>query len=524
MAHDVFISYSNKDKPVADAVVASLESTGIRCWFAPRDVTPGTSWGQAIVHAIEASRIMVIILSENSNQSRQVVREVERAVADEVIIIPFRIENITPTGAMAYFLSSEHWLDALTPPLEKHIKKLGSTIQLFLSGDDDAIIKERRNVPLARSSPQVHRLWRLPLVAVLLSVVILVVLGMVFIPRLMGKSPPAIHVMPTESVPTINAFLPDIPTLTPSPTFNLIGEYRTSRSANGLFIANNILNLANGGDGLVRLNVSDPTNFKPIETYQVGDAQEVVVDNDIAYVISGEYSQQLNIIQFGEAGTSTTFPPESLDGAGSLYHVTVIDGLAHLTGHNYWGIIDVHEPMHPKELWDWEPATNSGVPCNAVVDGKIAYIGGGSTGLHIFNFMDPQNPELIGRFDTPSWIVGMAIADEVLYLTLGEGGLLALNVSDPARPLLMDRIDIPGFAFDLSVADDTLYVIYNISEDYVVVESGVVAVDVSDPEALNIITTYNELDTLSDIQAVGDVVFVSQKARGVVSMRLGPDK
>ena len=120
MAHEVFVSYSNKDKHVADAVINGLESDGIRCWFAPRDVTPGTSWGQAIVDAIGDCKIMVIILSENSNNSRQVSREVERAVSDNVIIIPFRIEDIVPTGAMAYFLSSEHWLDALTPPVVKH--------------------------------------------------------------------------------------------------------------------------------------------------------------------------------------------------------------------------------------------------------------------------------------------------------------------------------------------------------------------------------------------------------------------
>jgi hypothetical protein len=524
MAHEVFVSYSNKDKPVADAIVASLEGKEIRCWFAPRDVTPGTSWGQAIVHAIEASKIMVIILSENSNHSRQVIREVERAVANDVIIIPFRIENITPTGAMAYFLSSEHWLDALTPPLEKHIEKLVSTIKLFLSGDDNAIVKEGLNVPATRPSTQLRRLWPMPLIAVLLSLIVLVVLGVVFIPQLTGESPSTVAVQPTDPAQTIVTKPSDTPTPIPPPTFNVIGEYRTSRSANGLFIANNMLNLANGGDGLVRLNVSDPSNFKPVDTYQVDDAKEVVVDNDIAYVISGEHSQQLIIIQFGSEGTSTTFRPENLDGAGSLYYVTVADGLAHLTGHNYWGILDIHDPLQPQELWNWEPASNSGNPCNAVVDGNIAYIGGGWTGLHVFDITDPQNPELIGQFDTPNWIVGMALVDEVFYLTMGEGGLLALNVSNPARPLLMDRLDTPGFASDLSIADDTLYVIYNIIEDYTVVESGVIAVDVADPEELTTIAVYNELDMLSDVQAVGDVVFVSEEAWGVVALRFGLDK
>ena len=122
--HEVFVSYSQRDKPVADAVVARLEQAGIRCWIAPRDVLPGRVWGKAIVDAIGSSRLMVVVLSGDANHSRQVLREVERAVAFDTVVVPFRIECIEPTGAMAYYLASEHWLDAMTPPLEAHIARL----------------------------------------------------------------------------------------------------------------------------------------------------------------------------------------------------------------------------------------------------------------------------------------------------------------------------------------------------------------------------------------------------------------
>ena len=56
MAHDVFVSYSSKDKPTADAVCATLEGRGIRCWVARRDILPGTDWGESIIDAIEQSR------------------------------------------------------------------------------------------------------------------------------------------------------------------------------------------------------------------------------------------------------------------------------------------------------------------------------------------------------------------------------------------------------------------------------------------------------------------------------------
>ena len=53
MPFDVFISYSHQDKAAADAACSALESAGVRCWIAPRDVAPGADWAGAIVSAIE---------------------------------------------------------------------------------------------------------------------------------------------------------------------------------------------------------------------------------------------------------------------------------------------------------------------------------------------------------------------------------------------------------------------------------------------------------------------------------------
>jgi hypothetical protein len=66
MAHDVFLSHSSKDKTVADAVCATLEGHSIRCWVAPRDIPAGANWGESIIDAITASKVMVVILSSDS--------------------------------------------------------------------------------------------------------------------------------------------------------------------------------------------------------------------------------------------------------------------------------------------------------------------------------------------------------------------------------------------------------------------------------------------------------------------------
>jgi hypothetical protein len=132
VAHDVFISYSHHDKPQADAVCATLEAKGIRCWIAPRDVIPGQEWGETIVDAIRLSRVMALVFSSHANDSPQIRREVQLAVSAGVVLIPFRIEDVAPAGSLEYFLGVPHWLDAVTPPLEAHLEHLAVAVTSFL--------------------------------------------------------------------------------------------------------------------------------------------------------------------------------------------------------------------------------------------------------------------------------------------------------------------------------------------------------------------------------------------------------
>lgn len=134
--HDVFISYSSKDKPIADAVCASLENNSIRCWIAPRDVLPGEDFPQAIIHGINDSRVMVLIFSASANASPHVTREVTKAVGKGIIIIPFRIENAPMSESMEYLIGLPHWLDALTSPLEQHIETLVRRVKSIVDNQE----------------------------------------------------------------------------------------------------------------------------------------------------------------------------------------------------------------------------------------------------------------------------------------------------------------------------------------------------------------------------------------------------
>ncbi|HQY88867.1 MAG TPA: toll/interleukin-1 receptor domain-containing protein, partial [Tepidisphaeraceae bacterium] len=152
MPHDVFLSYSSKDKPTADAVCALLEREGLRCWIAPRDIKPGEDWPEAIITALDGCEVLVLVFSSHSNESNQCKREVERAFDKGLPVLPLRIEHVEPSKSLEYFISTPHWLDAVNPPLEDHTKKLAFTIR--------TIIKSPPPMPRKRKRPPI-----MPLIA-----------------------------------------------------------------------------------------------------------------------------------------------------------------------------------------------------------------------------------------------------------------------------------------------------------------------------------------------------------------------
>ncbi|MGA1793866.1 MAG: TIR domain-containing protein [Thermoplasmatota archaeon] len=152
---EIFISYAHKDRDTAYSICNHLEEMDMRCWIAPRDVTPGVTWGKAIIKAINSARIMVLVFSADSNESEQVLREVERAVNKKIPIILFRITDITPSEELEYYISAIHWLDAINEPLEEHIDHLAKTVQQTLEAEIETMEQSEKKdlLPKKGDSP-----------------------------------------------------------------------------------------------------------------------------------------------------------------------------------------------------------------------------------------------------------------------------------------------------------------------------------------------------------------------------------
>ncbi len=133
-SYDVFVCHSTKDKKIANTICARLESAGIRCWIAPRDIGAG-NYGANIIKAIKSTRAFVLVLSRHSNVSPHVHNEVANAakkVAKEGVIIPFRIHLVDLAPELEYYLTNQHCIDAMEPPCDERVQELVQKLKMCL--------------------------------------------------------------------------------------------------------------------------------------------------------------------------------------------------------------------------------------------------------------------------------------------------------------------------------------------------------------------------------------------------------
>lgn len=139
---DVFVSYSAKDELIAGALVERLKREGIRYWWAPESLPPGISYQRSIARDIPRCRLVLVLLSDKSNRSHHVERELLIALDEGKPILPVRIEDVKPSEQLRYVLAGPHRMDAF-PPFREHLDRIAATLVTWLE-------TLRREAPVVR--------------------------------------------------------------------------------------------------------------------------------------------------------------------------------------------------------------------------------------------------------------------------------------------------------------------------------------------------------------------------------------
>jgi TIR domain len=133
-AIDAFISYSSPDRQTALIICQELESRGLACWIAPRDVGAGVSYPEAIMQGLRAAKVLVLVFSTHANASPHVEREVERAVSLRTPVLTLRLTDIAPADSLEYLISTTQWQEAENPPQAKDLERLAEAVNRLVSG------------------------------------------------------------------------------------------------------------------------------------------------------------------------------------------------------------------------------------------------------------------------------------------------------------------------------------------------------------------------------------------------------
>ena len=103
---DVFISYKAEEIEEASWVKSVLESNGISCWMAPSCIPGGSSYAVEIPQAIRQAKVFVLILSSKAQSSQWVSREVDLAINEGKIVLPFMLENCALKDDFNFYLTN----------------------------------------------------------------------------------------------------------------------------------------------------------------------------------------------------------------------------------------------------------------------------------------------------------------------------------------------------------------------------------------------------------------------------------
>ncbi|MEM7255255.1 MAG: TIR domain-containing protein [Pseudomonadota bacterium] len=175
--YDAFVSYGGEDKATAFRLVELLESDGLRCWIAPRDIDVGRPFQGEIVLGIEDSKAVIVLCSADSLVSRHVNREVERADSKDKRIIPVFIEDVEPKGALSYYFGSLQRLVVADQPVDRYAADVATAVRApgdstsarptGVSGDSlvalaRSICEDVREVLMRSVTPETRTLIREP--------------------------------------------------------------------------------------------------------------------------------------------------------------------------------------------------------------------------------------------------------------------------------------------------------------------------------------------------------------------------
>ena len=181
---------------------------------------------------------------------------------------------------------------------------------------------------------------------------------------------------------------------------------------------------------------------------------------------------------------------------------------------NGFRAVDISDPENPFLVGSYN---TPGRALGVVVSGNYAYVadgsspddvsnrysltGSGSNGnFQVIDISDPTKPLAVGSCETPGTAYDVDVSGTYAYVADSKGGLQVIDVSDPENPLIAGQLNTPQ-ASGVHITGNTAYMLDDIA--------GLILIDISDPLNPVISGWCNTRERASDVDVSGAFAYVT---------------
>lgn len=127
----VFISYSSRDAEFVKKITKQLDRMGVSYWKAPEMIPAGSSYAREIPKAIQQCSLFLLVLSPTSQDSIWVEKEIDNAICNRKVIIPFEIREVVLNDTFRFYLNNVQMISFARDPETAFDQLSGQIYQLL---------------------------------------------------------------------------------------------------------------------------------------------------------------------------------------------------------------------------------------------------------------------------------------------------------------------------------------------------------------------------------------------------------
>src|SRR5690242_16372021 len=239
-------------------------------------------------------------------------------------------------------------------------------------------------------------------------------------------------------------------------TNKTLGTYPGAVHANDVVVLDNIAYVADGTDGVIALNISNPASPTLVGSYDTpGDAHQLEGAGNYLFVADGTSLQILNI----SSPSAMTLAGSYSQAGFTVTDVTTDGTYAYITGSligtTTFEVVNISNPAAPSLTGILTVKGRSGV----FVSGTYAYLVGDNF-LDIVNVSIPSIPSLTGEYVGGSGLAfdSVQVIGAYAYINDSMAGLQVVNVSNPASPTLASGSTVAGNGLGGGIASSNGYI------------------------------------------------------------------